>query len=133
VTELDPTVADECHRLDLTVTLAAELLRMIDAVARGPAGRHLRHCRGEDGRPLFTWAMNRSEEVIVAPVLLDLVDVLKRARPDAVCPECRGEQCPACRHAGYLPSDRALASADAVVFEPSTTDVSEFWSESPAV
>ncbi len=125
--DLDQNVADECNRIDLAVGMAAEMVRMIDAVARGPAGRHLRHCRGADGRPLFAWATSGTEEVIVAPSLLELLAAFDCARPSGVCPECRGEKCEACRHAGYLPADRSLLAGDPVAFSPPTVDVSDIW------
>lgn len=127
MTELSPQVADDRNRFDMAVSLTAELLRIVDAVARGPAGRHFRHCRTADGRPLFAWAKCGTNEVIVAPALLELVDALRRSRPDAVCSDCHGEQCPACRHAGYLPADRSLLAADPVTFERPAVDVSEIW------
>ena len=133
MTSLEPAVADDRNRLDLAASVIADLARILDAVAQGPAGRHLRHCRGADGRPLFAWATAGNAEVVYAPHLLELLNALRSARPAEVCPSCRGEKCDDCRHAGYLPRAATLLAGEPVAAEKPTADVSVFWSETPVV
>lgn len=119
---------DERPKFDLARRLAGELLRLVDDLAAGPAGRHLRRAADAAGRPLLESGEVGERARWTAPALVELIRGLEAAAPHRPCEGCPGPRCPRCHGAGYTPA-RPDRLARLAVFPtlPTAGDVSDVW------
>lgn len=89
------------------------MLQLLDSLAQGVGGRHLRKARLPDGSPLFARGTVKGREVFAPPPLVDVLRLVPRTAPKDACP-CSGASCRRCRNTGYTPADAAVLATPAV-------------------
>jgi hypothetical protein len=123
-----PSPFDELPRFELVQHLGGQLLQLLDSLAQGVGGRHLRKARLPDGTPLFARGAVRGREVLAPPPLVDVLRLVPRTAPAAPC-ACSGASCRKCRNTGYTPADPAVLATPAVAPGDlaSGGDVADVW------